>query len=61
MLNSRVLEKKMGNAEKVVFQQQERKGKMLLENDVSTMENIAEEMVFQQQKRWGKFCCRVLF
>lgn len=39
---------KMGNVEKVVFQQQENNGKMLLKSDVSTMKNIVEEMVFQQ-------------
>jgi hypothetical protein len=46
----------MGNAEKVVFQQQEKNEKMLLKSDVSTMENIAEEMVFQQREKWGKCC-----
>jgi hypothetical protein len=46
----------MGNAEKVVFQQQEKNGKMLLRSDVLTMENIAEEMVFQQREKWGKCC-----
>ena len=42
------------NAEKVVFQQQEKNGKKcLLRSDVLTMENIAEEMVFQQWEKWG--------
>jgi hypothetical protein len=45
-----------GNAEKMVFQQQEKNEKCLLKSDVLTMENTVEEMMFQQRGKWGKCC-----